>query len=313
MNFSNVIKNEILGKFNKDIHCKKAFLAGYIRGLGLIVEYDGVLGLEVKANSTKVENIIIEHFVSIYKLSTDDIQVFSRGKEDKCIIGIYNDNVIKVLSDLEVFTLLNGEYQVNFNMFEGNITKKDCCLRAFFRGLFLACGNCTIPSQQNNANTGYHLQIVFSHSVPAEVTARQLYKFNIEAKITRRKENYVVYLKSAEHIKDFIAFLPAPVSVLNIMDLMINREISNKSNRQKNCDLGNLNRQVEASLKQVEAIKKLVSSGVLDNLKTDLKETAIARLDYPDETLIELAERLNISKSCLNHRLRKLVGLSNQI
>ena len=105
--------------------------------------------------------------------------------------------------------------------------------------------------------------------------------------------------------------MQAPKSVLKITDLMINRELSNNSNRQKNCDLGNLNRQIEAVAKQIDAINLLKEKGELDSLKPELLLVANARVDNPEETLNELAERLNLSKSCLNHRLRKLVSLAN--
>ena len=94
---------------------------------------------------------------------------------------------------------------------------------------------------------------------------------------------------------------------------MINRELSNNSNRQKNCDLGNVNKQVEASAKQIESIKKINETIGLNALKKDLAETAEYRLKYPDDTLNELAERLNVSKSCLNHRLRKIIVIAQEL
>ena len=97
------------------------------------------------------------------------------------------------------------------------------------------------------------------------------------------------------------------------MDLMINRELSNNSNRQKNCDLGNVNKQVEAAAKQIDAIKKIKQVIGLETLKIDDRAVAIAREENPDDTLSELAERLNITKSCLNHKLRKLVKIANEL
>ena len=94
---------------------------------------------------------------------------------------------------------------------------------------------------------------------------------------------------------------------------MINRELVNNTNRRKNCDLGNLNRQVEAVAKQTDAIKKIQANLGLETLKKDLRETAQARLDNPDETLNELAEILGVTKSCLNHRLRKIVAIADEI
>ena len=94
---------------------------------------------------------------------------------------------------------------------------------------------------------------------------------------------------------------------------MVNREFANNINRQKNCDLGNVNRQIEASAKQVQAIEKIEKIIGLDALKLDLREVAVSRLENPEETLIELADRLKISKSCLNHRLRKIVCIANEL
>ena len=94
---------------------------------------------------------------------------------------------------------------------------------------------------------------------------------------------------------------------------MINRELSNNSNRQKNCDLGNVNKQVEAAAKQIDAINKIKQTIGLDSLKPDLRATAVARVENSEETLAELSERLNVTKSCLNHRLRKIVAIANEL
>ena len=94
---------------------------------------------------------------------------------------------------------------------------------------------------------------------------------------------------------------------------MINREFANTINRQKNCDLANVSKQVEASAKQIDAIKKIEQTIGLDGLKPDLAQTARARIEFPDDTLNELAERLIVSKSCLNHRLRKIVAIANEL
>ena len=312
MNYSQVIKKEILSKHIKDEHCKRAFLAGLIRGSGVLFEQDGLIGIDFKVGSKQAEIIVLDCLNTCYGLQEEFIESKSLGKKDKFTISIFGQLAIKILTDLEVFKKYKGEYTVNFNMYGGTVTSKECCLRAFFRGLFIGCGSCTVPSKDNDGSTGYHLQLAFSHPEPAQATLEQLLKFNIDCKITRRKEHFIAYIKSAEAIKDFIAFLPCPVTVLNITDLMINREISNNSNRQKNCDIANLNRQVEAVAKQLEAIKKIEEKGLLKNLKQDLQDTARARLNNPTDTLIELSEKLGISKSCLNHRLRKLVEISNK-
>ena len=93
---------------------------------------------------------------------------------------------------------------------------------------------------------------------------------------------------------------------------MIDKETKNNCNRQANCDIGNLNRQIDAAQKQIQAINKIKSEKGLEGLKPDLLNTAKARLEFPDETLTELSQRLNVTKSCLNHRLRKIVKIANE-
>ena len=125
-----------------------------------------------------------------------------------------------------------------------------------------------------------------------------------------------LFAEFREEIKDFIAFLGAPVSVLKLTDIMIEREIVNVTNRRKNCDLGNVNRQIEAQEKMIRAIEKIEKAELSRGevlLKPDLKITAAARKEYADDTLVELAARLSITKSCLNHRLRKISEIADKL
>ena len=313
MSFADGIKQEILSKPIKDSHCKLAFLAGLIRGTGVLYERDGELGIDFKVPSEECAFTVTMLLKSLFNYDVREVTVSENtlSHKDKFVISIFGKGSLTVFKSLEILTEENGEINVNFHLYS-SLTQKECCMRSFFRGLFVAVGNCTVPKQGNkNSHTGYHLELAFSHSAPAQATSNKLAKCGIFPKILRRKGSYVVYLKSAEEIKDFVAFLQAPKSVLKITDLMINRELSNNSNRQKNCDLGNLNRQIEAVAKQIDAINLLKEKGELDSLKPELLLVANARVDNPDETLNELAERLNLSKSCLNHRLRKLVSLAN--
>jgi DNA-binding protein WhiA len=314
MNFAEVIKKEIINKQIKDRHCKKAFLAGLIRGSGVLYENEGELGLDFKVNSEEMTMLVSNFLHSLFNYDLREIAVTEDklNRKDKFVLSISGKETVNILKELEILIEEDGENAVNLK-FYGTITEKECCLKAFLRGLFVAVGNCTVPTANDSVNTGYHLELSFSHYTPALQTSEKLAENNVITKITRRRESYIVYIKSAEEIKDFIAFLPAPVSVLKLTDLIINREIVNDSNRRKNCDLGNVNRQIEASAKQIEAIEKIEQTIGLDGLKDDLRAVAMARRDNPDETLIELADRLSITKSCLNHRLRKLISIAKEL
>ncbi len=315
MNFAERIKAEILSKNIRDKHCRQAFLAGIIRGSGVLYERDGELGLEFKAPDEQTAMTFTNSFKVLYDYDIREVSVSEDklNKKDKFLLNVSGERAEDILISLGVLEITDdGELAVNLKLY-GPITEKECCLRAFIRGLFVAVGNITIPTDNDDTSTGYHLDLTFSHYSTALETSEKLAEYGIITKITKRRDSYIVYIKSAEEIKDFIAFLPAPVSVLKFTDVMINRELNNISNRQKNCDLGNVNRQIEASEKQIQAIKKIASTIGLETLKPDLKITATVRLDNPEETLTELAERLNVSKSCLNHRLRKLVCIANEL
>ncbi len=313
MNFTDKIKSEILSKPIKEKHCKKAFIAGLIRGSGVLYEKDDELGLEFKVPDEQTAMTITTAFSQLYNYDIREVSsATAQGGKEKFYLNISGKETVDILTDLGILIERDGEIVVDLKFF-GEFTKNECCVKAFIRGLFVASGRCTLPTENDNSSTGYHLEINFSHYSPALETSEKLAEFGVLTKIVNRRDGYIVYIKSAEEIKDFLAFLPAPISVLKLTDLMINREFANTINRQKNCDLGNVTKQVEASAKQIDAIKKIESTIGLDGLKKDLKETAILRLENPDDTLNELAEKLVVSKSCLNHRLRKLIIIANEL
>ena len=314
MNFLDSVKKEILSKNVKERHCKKAFIAGLIRGSGSLYEDGEDVGLLIRAADEETAMYIENSLKNLFDYDVREVSVAEDklNKKDKFYLSISGEGSYEILQSLGILFEKDGELAVNLK-FYGEMTEKECCLRSFIRGLFVATGNCTLPNENESSSTGYHLELNFSQYTPALETSEKLAEFGVLTKITRRRDGYIVYIKSAEEIKDFLAFLPAPVSVLKLTDLMINRELSNNSNRQKNCDLGNVNKQVEAAAKQIEAIKRISETIGLDTLKKDLAETAKARVENPEETLSELAERLDVTKSCLNHRLRKLVLIASEL
>ena len=237
MNFGESIKKEILSKPIKDVHCRKAFVAGIIRGSGKLYENDGSLGLEFSVTDEETAMFMTTAFRTIFGYEVREVSVSEDrlNKRDRFSLNISGERTEEILKELGILVEDENGLAVNLKLY-GELTKKECCLHAFIRGLFVAVGGCTLPTDNRSSSTGYHLEMVFSHYTPALETAEKLSTCGITAKITRRRESFVLYIKSAEEIKDFVAFLPAPVSVLKLTELMINREIVNYSNRQKNCD-----------------------------------------------------------------------------
>lgn len=179
---------------------------------------------------------------------------------------------------------------------------------AFFsRGAFLGGGSCTLP--RGGAKTGYHLEFVFQKATDAEIFVRVLETMDILAKLVLRGERSVVYLKSREMISDFLSLIGAASAIKKLNEVSATREENNRRNRVENCTAGNADRAAIASVVQVHAFSQLEAKGILDALPDPLRDTARARVNYPELSLAELAEKLRITKSGLSHRLRKLMKI----
>ena len=314
MNFGETIKNEIVNKPIKDEVYKKAFLSGAIRGCGTIFLQDGEYGFELKVGEENAAMLLTDYFKEVFGYDVREIAVLQDklNKKDKFILTFTGNFALKILAETGIIAENNGVVYVS-NDLSKHIANDESWAKAFLRGIFISSGSCSVPDNARDKKTGYHLQIVFSHSASASMISDLLLKYGFSTKITRNRENYILYIKSAEEIKDFLAFIAVPVSVLKITELMVNRDFVNDINRRKNCDLGNVNRQLDATLKQTEAIKKIITFKGMDYLKEDLKTVAQARLDYPDDSITELSKRLNLSKSCINHRFRKIIEYAKEI
>ncbi len=187
---------------------------------------------------------------------------------------------------------------------------EECCARAYLKGAFLGGGSCTLPHE--GKRTGYHLEIVLScdfAGYAAEDLCALLERFRLAGSIVTRGEKYVVYLKSREAIAGFLSVIGARGALKTLEKVSASREVSNNENRVLNCMGNNADRSAIASAEQVVAFARLREEGILGALPEPLKEAAEARLAHPEMTLSELAEALSLSKSCLNHRLRRLMGL----
>lgn len=192
---------------------------------------------------------------------------------------------------------------VNYGLLE-----KDCCRQAFLRGAFLSGGSVTDPAKR------YHLELATNHHKVSRETESLLLDQGFTPKTTLRNGSSILYFKQSEGIEDFLAYLGASVAAMGVMEAKIEKDMKNKVNRIVNCDNANTSKVVEAAQAQIAAIRTLRERGSLDSLPEKYRETAALREDNPDATLMELAGMFDppITKSALNHRLRKLVELSNE-
>ena len=202
--------------------------------------------------------------------------------------------------------LLGGDDRAPALHINFGVLEEPCCRAAFLRGAFLAGGSVTDPRK------GYHLELTTSHlSVGREMLAL-MREMGLEPKAAQRKGNSVVYFKQSDRIEDLLTSIGAPLSAMGVMNAKLEKDLRGSVNRRVNCDAANLDKAVEAAMTQVESIRRLEDQGRLALLPEKLQETASLRLAHPEDTLSQLAQRYDppITKSALNHRLRKLVELA---
>lgn len=170
--------------------------------------------------------------------------------------------------------------------------------KAYVRGNFLGAGSI------NNPKNKYHLEIIFKAEEYANFTLRLLTTYEINTKILGK----TVYLKDGEEISNFLALIGGNSAVLKFEEIRVIREMKNNVNRLVNCETANLNKTINASVKQIENIKKLKKSGKFNNLPEDLKEIANLREENPEATLEQLGNMLTnpIGKSSVSHRFKKI-------
>lgn len=191
-----------------------------------------------------------------------------------------------------------------------SIQKRSCCRRAFLRGAFLGCGSLVDPER------AYHMEF----TAPGEVSSwivSLLQSEGIRAGHYQRQghQHWTAYVKKSEDIAKFLTLVGAVPALLALEELLISRDLKNNVQRAVNCETANLDRTVSTAQAQIEMIERLQARGVLGTLSDDLQETAVLRLEYPYASLAQLAEAHSepLSKSAVNHRLRKLAQLAEVV
>ncbi len=186
------------------------------------------------------------------------------------------------------------------------VLEEDCCRTAFLRGAFLAGGSMVSPKKS------YHLELITSHASVSRETGTLLLEMDFHPGSLSRNGNYVLYFKHSEAIEDLLTTLGAPLAAMELMNAKVEKDLVNRVNRRTNCDEANVEKTVIASQAQLHAIHRLRESGRLEGLSPRLQEAAALREQNPELNLMQLAALSDppLTKSCLNHRLRKLMELA---
>lgn len=320
MSFAYEAKQEILkSKIEGDTDCiallsaviKCAGVIGLVKGKKILEIYTEVTNLYEKINAIIKQYYGVECELEVIEDSLSD--KFTRYK-----ITIPEEVSNEILNDTGIMKYQDDILQVN-NGIDEYVINEDSAKIAYIKGAFIACAtsNIVIKNYNNNtrASSGYHLEFVFSFDKLAEDFVKLLSYFNIKAKITVRKNNPLVYIKEYQLICDTLALVEAVSSVLKLQNEAAIRDLRNNVNRQTNCINANLNKTVNASVKQLNAIKIIQDTVGIESLEDNLQELCLLRLANPDESLDSLKNLYSckISKSGINHRLNKIISIAENI
>ena len=285
VSFSRVVKEEVV--FNDfESCCQRAMLCAVIKINGTLSLSNHGLSLTIRTENAKIASKIHKMLKEEYD---PQIEFLVSRKMKLKKNNVYILKVTKAREILDDLSLMDG---LGFNQIPNpKIIEKECCTRAYLAGAFLSCGSVNNPETSN-----YHL----------------INRFELNAKIIKRRNKYVVYLKSSEKIGDFLRAIGASQSVMNFESTRIDRSMSNTVNRWNNCDIANEMKSMATANKQLEDIETVDMFLGLDMLDEKTRAVALIRKKYPELTLNELTEVYyeetgqTISKSGLHHRFKKI-------
>lgn len=293
MSFSGDVKRELGKQYSKGRHCQLAELAAILEMVGKVQEKPCILEI------TSDNMVVLEKYAVLMR------QLF----EVDITKPLEGNIVEKILTTLKFFKEDGLALPLDEQRVDGLLVQNVCCKRAFIRGAFLASGSMSDP------NRSYHFEIVCRTMEQAEQLQQLMNGFETEAKIVERKGHYVVYLKEGSQIVDMLNVMEAYISLMNLENVRILKEMRNSVNRKVNCETANISKTVNAAVKQLEDIELIRSKLGLDQLPQNLREMALIRLEYPEAALKELGNYLTppVGKSGVNHRLRKLAEIAEDL
>lgn len=313
MSFAGDVKNELAHIEADKKCCQLAEIAGFLRVAGSI----GLAGFgKFKIIITSENPAVIRHYK---KLLGDyfDIETTlevgegnSVGKKRAYRITIDAENRSEqILRETGILLVREGNNYISDGIYDGLIRTK-CCKRAYLRGVFMGIGTMSDPEKS------YHLEFVCRTEALAKDLRKLINSFvDLQAKESKRGKSHIVYVKKADYIGDILGIMGAGTHSLIIENTLVEKSMRNKVNRMANCDNANLDRVVEAAMKQSQAIEKIENLKGLDWLPDKIREVAILRKEHPDLSIAALGELCDppLKKSGVNGRLKKLVELADKI
>lgn len=309
MSFTTIIKQEIANTKLKG-HCQKAQLSALIQLTSSLKINSGNLGILARTESPTTAKRIIFLLKELYKVETN-LQIAKKTnlkKNNVYTIEISKDGK-QILEDLGLYSSRGLLSRPTYEL-----VSKDCCAKAYLAGAFLAYGTCNNPSKTN-----YHLEISLNEKSNALFLVKIISRFNIEAKIVERRNRFVVYMKKADYVSDFLAIIGANSARLEFENERISRDMKNSISRIDNCEIANEVKTIKAANVQLEYINKIKQAGKYDKLPERLRNVCELRIRYQDYSLLELCDAYQknygdvVSKSGMKHRLNKIQEIAENL
>ena len=309
MSFSNEIKNELAHMEHDKKCCEIAELAGLVRmdGTILIGSRKGI-GLELVTENAAVARKAFKGLKKLFQVETEiTVQRRTRLKKNNVYL-VRVPGQPKVMELLDTLGLTKDGLMYNPEISDA-LVKKECCKRSYLRGVFLGAGSLSDPMNS------YHLEIVANSEEYADSLVKLIETFGLHPKISSRKNVLLVYLKESEQIADFLNIIGAHQALLELENIRIQKEVRNQVNRLVNCESANMNKTIDAAVRQKENIEFIQNYYGLEKLNEGLRAVAEARLEYPEISLKELGTMMDppLGKSGINHRMRKLEELADEL
>lgn len=299
MSFTSTVKNEV-SKLEIDAAESITELSAIIKNIGTISD-----NIKITSENSSVARRIFNLIRDTYHINPK-ITV-RRGFN-------FNKNYIYILEIQSKIELIKEDLSINNNIPSNYIYDDEELLKAYLRGLFLSVGSVNDPKKSR-----YHLEFLVTNLEYANFVCKLLNKYNLNSKVLKRENKYMIYIKEAEKITDFLRIIKATNALLYYENIRIYREKKNMTNRLNNCEQANVDKIIETASKQVKEIELIEKTTGLDLLDKKTKEAAIYRLKYKEASLVELSEIISmetgnkITKSGLHHRLKKISDLATKI
>ena len=312
MSFSSRTKGELSRLPIDNRCCPMAELAAIVR-MNSTIQINKIDQVSLKFNT---ENAAIARriFILIKTLYNSNVEVIVKKnrqlkKNNKYMIVVKDRDVTKgILKDVG-FLIDDDSYCIIDHGLPEDLVDSRCCRRSYIRGAFLGGGSISNPEKS------YHMEFVTSHEEYAKDLSNIINSFNLNSKIVMRRDDHVVYVKEGEQIVDILNIMGAHQALLRVENIRAMKDVRNNINRIVNCETANLDKTINASMRQVENIEYIDDVMGLDKLSKNLREIAELRLAHREASLKELGAMLSVpvGKSGVNYRLRRIEEIAERL